>query len=323
MIFAVSNSSVKNFTMTLSGNRSWEAAYDAFSPAAAANPTYIENVKINYSTNTGPIYPLLTKTGSFMYGTNLTINTSAGANSGDGFYLITHNAGGGVYKNLNVTMTMNAGGTGRDDMGIINMFWASNSTIEDSTMTLVNNAITNNNEENILDKDLSATLTVKNTSIAYTAASTTKTIKFLRTVSGGTFLLENVNATINSANSTGAIYGVDDIVGGTVNNLNLNIVKTGGGTAYGIKTTSSATRVNNSIISVSNSTVSGTAYGLHIQAASPILVGNSFTATGDGSSASYGGYITNTTCNPTLTSTTFVGVTSNLFVNAGCVPVIN
>lgn len=321
--FAASNSAVKNLTITLSGNRAWEAAYDAFSPAAAANPTYIENVKINYSTNTGPIYPLLTKTGSFMYATNVTLITSAKANGGDGFYAITHNAGGGVFKNLNVTMTMNSGGTGRDDMGIVNTFWASNSTIEDSTFTLINNATTNNNEDDILDKDQAANLTVKNTTITYTSVATTKPIKFLRTVGGGTFLFQNLTATVNTLSNSGNFYGIDDIVGGTINNLNLTVNKAGGGSAYGIRTTNSATRINNSIVTVSNTTAGGVAYGLHVQASSPILVGNSFTATDDGSSSSYGGYVTNVTCNPTFTSTTFTGTTSNLFVNTGCVPVIN
>lgn len=310
------SSSIRDLTIKRSGNISWWAPIDAYS-RRAANPCYVKNVNIEIDTNTGPIYPLLTRTGSFMIANNVTVNAKQPP-AGDGLYAITHNAGGGRFYNMNITLEVKSGSGTRDDVGIVNTFWASNFSMYDSDITITNNATSNNTIDKIIYTNSAAQTRIYDSVINYTSA--TKSVGLFYPVSSGnTMLIDNVVANLSVTGSGTTTYGFYGIINSSsITDSTININKSSDGTVYGVRINKTPVSVTNTSVNIENIDSSPTSYALYVETSSPSISGSDFTATGVGTT--YGGYITNVTCNPTISNTDFFGTTTGLYLNSGCTP---
>lgn len=319
-IFAASYSTVSDFTMSISGAVAWLGGYDAFS-GAVANPTTIKNAKIYMNTSTGPIYPLLTKTGSYMIAENVIIDATAPPNSGGGLFAITNNAGGGSYDKLNVKLTMSAGSGTQDAIGIVDSYWSGTPTITNSTFTLVNNATSNNVADSLFWAKSSNSFVIKNTTVTYTGSN--KSAYLVRSVSSSNVTLDGATVTMTAGSPSGFLHGLDSSGVSTIEKSKITLVKNNSGTAYGTNTSHSSTKIANSEIYVTTNGSGGVAYALNIVGASPNIHNNIFSATGTGGATAYGAYIQTSTCNPTLSNNIMTGTTNGLYIGTGCSPTLS
>jgi cytoskeletal protein CcmA (bactofilin family) len=320
-IYARANSLVKNLTISLTGSRSWIAALDAMTGSPNANPTYIQDAKVYVNSTSGPVYGLLTGTGSYIYANNVEISFTVTPNSGDISGVLDHNGGSGFYNNMNISAVMSSGTNTKDNISIVRTNWGTTAYLLNSKVSLTNNATSNNEADKIFnnEKNSSTYIYVYNTEITYSSSNHSVNIAYNPS---GNFYISGSRINASSAGSTSEVYGLRTSTGGsnTIVNNYFNLSKSSGGqNVYGIYGLTSNITVRNNTFSVSNSGSGGNAYGFYASAASPVFSHNWVSASGTSGSSGYGFYTTNTVCNPSLSYSYLYGSTKDIFIDSGCI----
>jgi len=321
VVYPASNTLVKNVTISGTGSLSWYSPFNAMN--AAASPVYIQDSKIYINSSTGPIYGFLTTNGSMIYANNVIVDITVGPNGGDSSTAIGNNGGGGVYNNMTINLTSSSGSATRDDISIITNQWNANISLSNSKVTVTNNATSNNNPDKLFNVSISSpsTVTSINNDITYTAAN--KSVYLARVDSASTFEIRDTKAVISVTAGSGTVYGIES------NNASANLVaenndfrisKANASNVYGIYLTSNPiARIQNNYISTSVTGSGGNAYGAYLSASSPTLSTNTISGSGGAGTSSYGVYATTATCNPIMNHNLMSGLTSDVFIDTGCV----